>query len=326
MDYTLKFHPGKGEEDSYIVKEAVDSAQKRKGNQKAFNFFLFHDKNPGTGMFSTAYQFGQENHRVHVPAEQSETALLQFEKLVMQNPDLSSKDYISKTMFSMLESMRNYFLKFYSYTSSKFDFEKIRQLQDPGVSGKFLTKDGSNLVNVYRYACKRDSDFQPRFLNKMKSMMRDLKEIKVEEGLDKIGMRLYFNNSGYMLSEVSDGTIEALLLALLTSMPQEQAPSLLAIDEPEVNLHPAWQAALGKWLQSSGSFKQCFISTHSSDFLDSFTDGFQSGDVNIFVYDPVGRSTFKPLDRQRVNEELEKGWLLGDLYRVNDPAIGGWPW
>lgn len=48
--------------------------------------------------------------------------------------------------------------------------------------------------------------------------------------------------------------------------------------------------------------------------------------MNIFVYDPAGRSTFKPLDRERINGELEKGWLLGDLYRVNDPAIGGWPW
>lgn len=218
VDYTLVFHPGKGEEDSYIIKEAVDSVQKREVNKKAFNFFLFHDKNPGYGMFSTAYQFGQKNHRVHVPAEQSETALLQFEKLVMQNPDLSSKDYVSKTMFSMLEDMRSYFLKFYAYTSSKFDFEKIRQLQDPGASGRFLTKDGSNLVNVYRYACKKDPDFRLRFLNKMKSMMRDLKKIEVEEGLDKIGMRLYFNKSGYMLSEVSDGTIEALLLALLTSI------------------------------------------------------------------------------------------------------------
>lgn len=139
-------------------------------------------------------------------------------------------------------------------------------------------------------------------------------------------MRLYFNKSGYMLSEVSDGTIEALVLALLTSMPEEKAPTLLAIDEPEVNLHPAWQAALGKWLQGSGSFKQCFISTHSSDFLDSFTEGFRNGEVNIFTYDPAGRGTFKPLDRERVNGELEKGWLLGDLYRVNDPAIGGWPW
>ena len=101
---------------------------------------------------------------------------------------------------------------------------------------------------------------------------------------------------------------------------------MLAIDEPEVNLHPAWQNVLAKWLQTSAVFSQCFISTHSSDFLDAFTEGFRNGNVNIFVYDPTGKESFKPLNRERVNFEIDNGWLLGDLYRVNDPAIGGWPW
>lgn len=76
----------------------------------------------------------------------------------------------------------------------------------------------------------------------------------------------------------------------------------------------------------SGNFKQCFISTHSSDFLDAFTEGFQSGAVDIFVCDQMGKNTFRPLDRDQVKGGLDKGWLLGDLYRVNDLSIGGWPW
>lgn len=157
-------------------------------------------------------------------------------------------------------------------------------------------------------------------------MISDLTKIEILEALDKIGMRVYMGRVGYMLSEVSDGTIEALVLALLTSMPTDTAPTLLAIDEPEINLHPAWQAVLAKWLQNSGNFKQCFISTHSSDFLDSFTEGFKDGLVNIFAWDKTATGSFKAVDTDRVNEELKNGWLLGDLYRVNDPAIGGWPW
>ena len=83
---------------------------------------------------------------------------------------------------------------------------------------------------------------------------------------------------------------------------------------------------MAKWLQTSANFNQCFISTHSSDFLDAFTDGFINGLVNIFVYDPLGEMSFKAINRDRINEELSKGWMLGDLYRVNDPSIGGWPW
>ena len=326
VDYTLDFYLGKTEKEYYILNESVDSAYTIGGNEVPFNYFRFHDEKPGYGMFSTAYQIGEKNRRVHVHAENTETCLRQFDKLVIQNKQLLSSAYVRDTMFVMLEEMRHYFSKFYSYASSKFDFEKICQLQEPNASGKMLSKDGSNFLNIYRYACTLDKDFEKRFYNKMKGLIGDLQKIEVVEGLDKVGMNLYMCNSEYMLSEVSDGTIEALLLALLTSLPLKLSPTLLAIDEPEVNLHPAWQGVLAKWLQTSANFNQCFISTHSSDFLDAFTDGFINGLVNIFVYDPLGEMSFKAINRERVNEELSKGWMLGDLYRVNDPSIGGWPW
>ena len=326
VDYSLRFHLDKNESECYIEKESLDSAMPLRGYEQPFNFFRFHDEKPGYGMFSTAHQRGRQNSRVHVKASRTETGLLQFDKLLIQNQDLLKASYIRNTTFTMLEEMKQYFSRFFSYSSSKFDYEKIRQLQTPGGKGGFLEKDGSNFLNVYQQACDIDPDFEERFFKKMKSLILDLEKIEVVEGLDKIGMRLQMDKSKYMISEVSDGTIEALILALLTSMPKEQAPSLLAIDEPEVNLHPAWQSVLAKWLQLSGNFTQCFISTHSSDFLDSFTEGFADNHVSIFVYDPIGKYTFKELDRDRVNREIEKGWMLGDLYRVNDPAIGGWPW
>lgn len=326
VDYSLSFRLGENLDDCYIVSEAVDSAEVTGIKDRPFNYFRFHDGKPGYGMFSTAQRMGSQNHRVHVLAEQSESGLLQFDSLVIRNRDLSRMPYVSNTIFSMLQDMNTYFSRFYSYMSSKFEFEKIRQLQDPHMDGNFLMKDGSNFLSVYQRACKADPDFETRFFYKMQNMISNLTKIEVREGLDKIGMQLYMGNFGYMLSEVSDGTIEALILALLTSMPESMAPTLLAIDEPEVNLHPAWQAVLAQWLQNSGNFKQCFISTHSSDFLDSFTEGFKDGLVNIFAWDKTAHSSFRPVDCVRVNEELKKGWLLGDLYRVNDPSIGGWPW
>lgn len=325
VDYSLAFKAGKDEDDCYIINESLDSATILPGNTKPFNFFCFHET-PGQGIISTAQQIGESNRRIQVKASQSESALLQFDKLLISNQDLIEQPYIRTTLFAMLEDMQGYFSKFFSYMSSQFDFDQIRQLRDPNLSGKFLLKDGSNFTNVYFQACKNDPDFKDRFLFKMRSMISDLEKIEIVEGLDKIGMKLFMSGSSFFLSEVSDGTIEALLLALLTSLPKIQAPSLLAIDEPEVNLHPAWQSSLAKWIQTSGNFNQCFISTHSSDFLDSFTEGFKSRIVNIFVCDKMGTGTFKPLDYNLVCEELDKGWLLGDLYRVNDPSIGGWPW
>ena len=68
----------------------------------------------------------------------------------------------------------------------------------------------------------------------------------------------------------------------------------------------------------------CFISTHSPDFLDEFTEGFLSGEVGIFVFDSSRKMSIRKLDRLEMSPEL-KDWTLGDLYRVGDPVIGGWP-
>ncbi|MEZ3463817.1 MAG: ATP-binding protein [Lachnospiraceae bacterium] len=57
---------------------------------------------------------------------------------------------------------------------------------------------------------------------------------------------------------------------------------MLAIDEPEMNLHPAWQKVVGNWIQTADTFYQCFISTHSPDFLDVFTENHGRTDSMFF--------------------------------------------
>jgi hypothetical protein len=32
------------------------------------------------------------------------------------------------------------------------------------------------------------------------------------------------------------------------------------------------------------------------------------------------------IQEEQFKARLQEGWELGDLYRVGDPSIGGWPW
>lgn len=110
---------------------------------------------------------------------------------------------------------------------------------------------------------------------------------------------------------------------MLINMPMKNSRTLLAIDEPETNLHPAWQKVVGNWIQTADTFNQCFISTHSPDFLDVFTEEFKREKVAVFVFEHD--EMIKKIQYRDIVDELGE-WELGDLYRTNDPALGGWPW
>jgi predicted ATPase len=122
---------------------------------------------------------------------------------------------------------------------------------------------------------------------------------------------------------MSDGTLKALWLALLLFSPVQQ--SLLAIDEPELNLHPAWLKVIGGWLQRFCSAEQLFVSTHSPDLLDTFTEGFRTGQVALFVFG-AGEQEIRRVETPELDEFFREGWELGDLYRIGEPKLGGWPW
>lgn len=67
---------------------------------------------------------------------------------------------------------------------------------------------------------------------------------------------------------------------------------------------------------------QVIISTHSPDLLDHFSDSPEA----VIVLNPDG-DVYTPsrLNPAHVASWIAEGWGLGDLYRVGDSSIGGWP-
>ena len=96
------------------------------------------------------------------------------------------------------------------------------------------------------------------------------------------------------------------------------------IDEPELGLHVAWMSMLAEWIKSASQRTQVIICTHCPDLLDGFTDCIE----NVFCFSSENQKHFsaKSLSVSMFSDKLDEGWQLGDLYRVGDPAVGGWPW
>jgi predicted ATPase len=121
---------------------------------------------------------------------------------------------------------------------------------------------------------------------------------------------------------MSDGTVRMLCWATILHSPL--LPSLIVIDEPELGLHVSWMPVLAEWIKKAATKTQIIITTHSPDLLDHFTDCLE----NVFCFYSENRTHFsvKSLSKEMLDQKLEEGWQLGDLYRVGDPSIGGWPW
>ncbi len=117
--------------------------------------------------------------------------------------------------------------------------------------------------------------------------------------------------------QLPDGALRAMALITLLLQPEEDLPSLIVIDEPELGLHPAAIVALAGLLKAVSRHSQVIIATQSVTLLEEF----DAGDV-IVVDREDGRSTFTRLDPERLKEWLEE-YTLGELWQKN--SIGGGP-
>jgi len=319
--YQFNFHTGNEMKDFFIVRESLDDNYKSSKEKKKFNYFTCNEK-PGEGYISKAVERGESNYRISFDIPKNDTILRQFDKIRLNNREIYEE---SERQVGLIQKLEEYFGKYYFYSSSQFDLNKIREPQNIQNDGRVLEKDGSNFVNVLNYYKNQNMNNIIVYLEKLKELMPTLELADVMAEFNKLRFKLQYEGQLFNLSDLSDGTVKALILTLLIQIPINEGLAMLAIDEPEMNIHPAWQQIIGRWIQQSDNFKQCFISTHSPDFLDVFTEGFKRGEVSVFVFDPREECLVKKLDYKKIKDDLED-WELGDLYRVNDPAIGGWPW
>lgn len=321
--YKFSFGVGNTVERCNIVLEELSSLEQRKNYDKEFNYFRCHDYKIGLGNFSTAIQKGQKNKRLAFDISSRETIVRQFKDILLKNKQIYGNELIRVNIAQILYDLQKYFEGFSVYTSAQFDTKKMREPVSIQNTDDFLNYDASNFTNVFNQYKSRNMMWKSLFEERMKELIPALKVADTVSAYDKLVFRLVYNEEQYDLSDVSEGTLKGLILNMLINMPMQDERSLLAIDEPETNLHPAWQKVIGNWIQMSDTYSQYFISTHSPDFLDVFTEEFKHGNVAVFVF--RDNEPIKKIKYSDIVDELGD-WELGDLYRTNDPALGGWPW
>lgn len=189
-----------------------------------------------------------------------------------------------------------------------------------------LAPDARNLAHYLRNLENEHPDGLIGVATALRELLPELRRIWVKTpggaGAAWIELVMRGSRAGFPLRDFSDGTVVALLLAALLHGPEER--KLLMLDEPELNLHPAWLKVVAGWLQAPTAVEQVVFSTHSTDLLDALTPGFLTGDVAVLVADR--EAGFRNLEVEELRAFFDDGYELGDLYRMGEPQLGGWPW
>jgi len=196
----------------------------------------------------------------------------------------------------------------------------MRALQAPSAA-TLLADNGSTATGVLRQLAQRD-DARKRLIEEyLAAVLPDLRDLQVKtlEGKDLLQFRMRGavgeRTRTFAASSISDGTLRA--LGVLLSLFQlygdtDHGPALVAIEEPELGLHPFATAVLRDALQEASASTQVIVTSHSPDLLN---DAAISADAIRVVSLAHGATRIGPLDeasRRILDEEL---YTVGELTR-----------
>ena len=113
-------------------------------------------------------------------------------------------------------------------------------------------------------------------------------------------------------SQLSDGTLRFICLAVLLLQPHELQPATIVVDEPELGLHPYAITIFAEMVKQLSNEKQIIISTQSVELLNEF-------DVEDVIVVDRGEngSKFRRLSEEDLEVWLKEDYSLGDLWKKN---------
>ena len=193
---------------------------------------------------------------------------------------------------------------------------ELRRNQSTHDPSDFLNEGGANLALVL-------SHFQGENKRKLVAALQELFDGIVDVNCPVTGgtVSLFLEEQGgrqIPASRLSDGTLR--YLCLLAILLHPEPPSLVAIEEPELGLHPDLLPTLSDLLVQASERTQLIVTTHSDVLVDALTDKPES---IVVCKQENGESRFERLDNKRLKTWLEE-YSLGDLWTSGQ--LGGNRW
>ena len=184
---------------------------------------------------------------------------------------------------------------------------------------QFLKEDAANLAPVLYRLRESDNVRYRRILNTIRLVLPFISDFYLEPTDTSLLLRWMErgNDEMFTVSQASDGMLRVLGLVTLLLQKEEDLPSLLILDEPELGLHPYAINVIGGLIDAVSTNTQVLLATQSAALVDCFEP------ENVVVVDRDGSgSTFNRLSSDDLKEWLDH-YSLSELWEKN--VFGGRP-
>ena len=174
---------------------------------------------------------------------------------------------------------------------------------------KYLAPDGQNLIPVLHTLYEGSRNFEEQVDNAMSAAFpNDYEKLKftpLEDGRIQLRLRWKHGNRLHTAADLSDGTLRFLMLLAILANPDP--PLLIAIDEPEMGLHPGMLPIIAEFAVEASNGSQVILSTHSPEMLDAFRDTIPAVTVFQWVEDHTELKTLSGDDLKSWVEDYSLG-------------------
>lgn len=196
----------------------------------------------------------------------------------------------------------------------------IRLGQDLKQPSNYLKSDGGNLwVFLYNLKERKPAHYK-RILATVQLVAPFIQDFVLEPSTfnPRSLMMGWVDRSGEEFGphQLSDGTLRAIALITALMQPEENMPSIMLFDEPELGLHPAAIGLVSGLLKATSLKRQVIVATQSPTLIKEYEPS------DIIVLDRHesekgrGESQFTQLDAESLGTWLDR-FNLGQLYEMN---------
>ncbi len=218
-----------------------------------------------------------------------------------------------------LQLLRGCRLFHFHDTSASAEIRHLSRVED----NRFLYPDAGNVASMlYLFEKQHPTAFR-RITSAAKQMIPAFHSFLLEPSRlnnTQIPLKWFQSGSDYEFGphQLSDGSIRFFALATLFFQPPEFMPLLIAIDEPELGLHPSALEVLAGMVKSASQHCQVILATQSSTLLDHF-----DADDVIVANSQNGATTFNRLSESQLDSWLDE-YSLGEIWEKN--VVRGGPY